>query len=225
MRHIASRPPCLLLLLVAPGCAVLPPAAATTSAPPPAVKAAAPPAPATSENPDRHAQRVWCGYLDALYRRAGDGRPWPRHGECLANHSNASPSMLERTASCSRHALDNLPGDPLTPEHALAVKRCGIAAIEASSLSEGETEPYLETLCRRAERCEAASYGECRSLLHGAASARLGRALGALNEGSRARIRTCLGEDACDTSFGERITTCVEPIMEGLLWLPEDSDG
>lgn len=132
--------------------------------------------------------------------------------------------MLERTASCSQKALDAMPGDPLTPEHALAVKRCGIAAIEASALSVGETEPYLETLCRRAERCEATSYTECRSLLQGAATARLGRAIGALNDTSRARIRTCLGEDACDATFGNRIAACVEPIMEGLLWLPEDAD-
>jgi hypothetical protein len=188
------------------------------------VAAAQRPAPAPPEGPDRHAQRVWCGYLDALYRRAGDGRPWPRHGECLANRSNASALMLERTASCSRQALESLPGDPLTPEHALAVKRCGIAAIEATTLSERETDPYVETLCRHAERCEATSYTECRSLLQGPATARLGRALGALNEGSRARIRTCLGEDACGASFGERIAACVEPIMEGLLWLPEGAD-
>src|SRR5689334_24348237 len=51
----------------------------------------------------------------------------------LEQRSSARPELLERTAACSRQALEGFPGDPFTVEYAMEVKRCGADAIEARS--------------------------------------------------------------------------------------------
>jgi hypothetical protein len=44
--------------------------------------------------------------------------------------------------------------------------------------------------------------------------------VGTLNDPSRARLRACLDSVGCEVPLGERITGCLEPIMDKLLWLP-----
>jgi hypothetical protein len=180
---------------------------------------------AVVESAQRKAQRAWCAYLEALYvRAASDGSPWKHRDECLSHESNASPEMLERTASCSKRALDAFDGDPLTPAYAAEVRRCGVEALDASALGNEEIEPFLSALCRRAEACGDGKYAECREGLASHVSERLGRALGAINQPSRMRLRTCLGVAACSSSMAERLSGCIEPIMDDLLWLPASHD-
>lgn len=175
----------------------------------------------TTEGAQQRAQRTWCEYLDVLHRRATqkDVR-WSHHGECLRETSTASPVMLERTAACARRALDGVTGDPFTPAYAEAVRRCGSEALDASALSDPELEPFLAAICRRAEACDSMPYASCRAAIEPPLTTRLGRAIGALNDPSRARLRACISGAACNAPMGDRLSACVEPIMEKLLWLP-----
>jgi len=221
----ATRPALLALVIVAAGCAHAPNAPAVRAPAAPPARASATPAAVAEALVEAHAQvraqRVWCTYLDTLYRRAShDGSPWPHRDECLANTSNASPEMLERTATCSRRALDGFTGDPLTPEYAALVHRCGADALDSVALALGELDPFLEIVCRRAETCDATPYDECRAALAPRVMTRLGRAIGAINQGNRARLRTCLRTVGCEVRIGDRLSGCIEPIMDKLLWLP-----
>ncbi len=224
----SSRPathPALLALALA-GCSHAPPAATPPrpAAPAPRVEAPRGEAPA-DVGAQRRAQRTWCGYLDELYQRASkDGSPWPRRDECLAHSSNASPEMLERTATCSQKALQSFSGDPLTPEYAALVKRCGSEALDSVALKPTEIDSFLEIVCRRAETCDQTPYTECRAALAPRVAARLGRTIGALNHESRARLRECLGTVGCEVPIGDRLSGCIEPIMDKLLWLPPDTE-
>ncbi len=47
----------------------------------------------------------------------------------------------------------------------------------------------------------------------------LERAIGAINSRGRSHLRACLKTVACD-SIGAQVTSCLEPIMDDLLWLP-----
>ncbi len=176
---------------------------------------------AKGTTPQEHAQRTWCAYLEALYQRATkDGATWSHLDECRAHSTTASPVMLERTADCSRKALDGFAGDPLSAEYALQVRRCGSEAIDASALSEAEVEPVVTTVCERVQACGGGSFGDCRAAIDGPVSSRLGRAVGALNVESRDRLTACLRAASCDDAMGERVSGCLEPIMDRLLWLP-----
>ncbi|MFT3766726.1 MAG: hypothetical protein QM820_14610 [Minicystis sp.] len=220
-----------MIALVAVGCGhneAAPPARAPVA---PAPRAAQAPAasPVLEEIPgetaEHHAQRAWCSYLDALFQRATTNRGvWPRRAECIAATSNASPAMLEHTASCSQKALDEFKGDPLTPEYAALVRRCGVEALDAGALSFEALDPYLEIVCRRAETCDQTPYKECRAGLAPRVASRLGRAIGAINEASRTRLRACLDTVGCEVPIGDRLSGCIEPIMDKLLWLPPGSD-
>ena len=171
--------------------------------------------------PQEHAQRTWCSYLEALYQRATrDGAAWGRLDECRAHRTTAAPVMLQRTAECSRKALDGFDGDPLSADYAVQVRRCGSEAVDAAALSEVEIEPVVTSVCQRVEACGEGSFAACRAGMDGHVSTRLGRAVGALNVESRDRLRSCLVEASCDSAMGERISGCLEPIMDGLLWLP-----
>jgi hypothetical protein len=215
-----------LLVLVAAGCAPPAPAAscAVAAVPPVVVAPASRPAPAPAtgdETPERRAQRAWCGYLDVLFRRASrDDTPWPHREACLAQTSNAAPRMLEHTASCSQHALDGFAGDPLTPAYAALVKRCGVEALDATALAPAELSPFVDVVCQRAQACDGTPYADCRAAIASPLGARLGRAIGALNDESRARLRVCLGAVGCEVQLGDRLAGCLEPIMDKLLWLP-----
>ncbi|APR83077.1 Hypothetical protein A7982_08426 [Minicystis rosea] len=236
MAHIKLRPssrsatrlPLLAIVLVAAGCGHAKESAPVAAAPAPAPRAASPAVPAPAPAPtvddaaaDRRAQRAWCDYLDALYKRASDeGKPWPHRDECLAQTSNASPAMLEHTAACSQRALDSFKGDPLTPEYAALVRRCGVEALDAGALSVAALEPYLDIVCRRAETCDQTPYKDCREAMEPRVAGRLGRAIGALNQTSRTRLRECLSTIGCEVPMGDRLSGCIEPIMEKLLWLP-----
>jgi hypothetical protein len=222
MHHISWAPIApLLLLLVGAGCA----RAAPPTAPSVAQVASREPIALRTESREQRAQRVWCEYLDALYRRATsrDVR-WSHHEECLHAPSTASPAMLERTATCARRALDGLAGDPFTPAYAEAGRRCGSEALDASALAGPALEPFLQAICKRAETCDSMAYAECRAAIAPRLAARLGRAIGALNDASQARLAACLAHAACDEPMGDRLSGCVEPIMENLLWLPPGKD-
>jgi hypothetical protein len=166
------------------------------------------------------AQQSWCAYLEALYQRAsGDGTRWSKLGECLAEGSTASVGMLERTAACSHKALDGFAGDPFTDAYAQEVRRCGAEALEATALSEQELEPFTSALCRRAVACGTAEYAPCLADFDGSLGSKLRRAIGAINVESRARLRACLEASACE-GVASQMSSCLEPIMDRLLWLP-----
>jgi hypothetical protein len=175
--------------------------------------------------PQERAQRSWCSYLEALYGRSTrDGTSWGRFDECVAHLSTASPIMLQHTADCSRKALDGIEGDPLTAEYAGQVRRCGTEAIEAAAVTVEELEPLVVTLCERAVACGSGTYADCRIALDARMETRLGRAVGAINVASRDALRTCLKSAACDEPMSERVTGCLEPIMDRLLWLPPGAE-
>jgi hypothetical protein len=226
--RLATRPALLALGLAAAGCghAPPPPPPAQPQAVPAPPRAQAPrPEPPTNVAAQARAQHAWCDYLDALYQRASkEGGTWSRRDECMASTSTASPEMLERTATCSREALDSFTGDPLTSEYAERVRKCGREALDSVALSPDEIEPYLEAVCRRAETCDQTPYTECRAALTPRLTQRLGRTIGAINHESRARLRECLATVGCEVPIGDRLSGCIEPIMDKLLWLPPDHE-
>lgn len=227
MPNIERRPRHRLSLLRAALLLAAPAVSSCASPPPPpalpTARTARAEAPAVdAPNAARaRAQRSWCAYLEKLYHRAaGKETPWPRRAECMAQRSNASAEMLERTTTCAERALASFDGDPISAEYAAEVRRCGSLALDAVALEPSALDPYLVAICRRAESCDGAPYDECRAGLAPIVTARLGRAIGALDESSRARLLSCIGDAACTDSMGERLTGCLEPIMERLLWLP-----
>lgn len=233
MSHVEDRPsrPRLSLLRGAPLVAALCASSCASPASPPRAPAIAAAGTARADASARvadaprsapaRAQRSWCGYLERLYQRATEkSAPWPRHAECLEQRSNASAEMLERTATCADRALTAFTGDPISAEYAAEVRRCGSEALDALALGPAALEPFLEAICRRAQTCDGAPYDDCRAGLAPPVAARLGRAIGALGDASRARLLTCIGASECSDTMGERLTGCLEPIMERLLWLP-----
>lgn len=194
----------------------------------PKAAAAPPPKPQSEEErllraeiDEQHAaQRTWCTYLQALYLRASAGETaWPRFGQCAAATTMASPEMLRRTADCSMRALERFVGDPFTPEYASQVGHCGNEAIESLAASENDVAPYVAAICGRANVCGGVDPGECRERLGEGLAPHLERALGAINRRGRARLRTCFRTAACQ-DLGSQISSCLEPIMDDLLWLP-----
>ena len=168
----------------------------------------------------RDAQRSWCNYLSALYLRAAEGaKAWPRYEQCIEVTTTASPKMLKRTAECSLTALQQFKGDPFTAEYAAQVSRCGADAIEAMVVTQSELAPFVATICGRMSTCGNVGYAECREGLEEGLGPHLERAIGAINTRGRAQLRACLKGAACD-ELGAQITSCLEPLMEGLLWLP-----
>ena len=168
----------------------------------------------------RRAQQAWCSYLEALYHRATqDGANWPELPRCNAQISTASPEMLERTAVCSKRALEGFAGDPFTEAYAAEVKRCGTTVLEAVALTPDEVEPYVSLICEHASICSQGEPAECRSDVNSRLGRRIARAVGALNPESRLAFRQCLQAAACQ-GVEERIAGCLEPILERLLWTP-----
>jgi hypothetical protein len=169
----------------------------------------------------RRAQRVWCTYLDALYHRATrDGTKWSQLERCNIETSTASPELLERTAACSQQALDGFDGDPFTPEYAAEVKRCGATVLEAMALTTEDLEPIVSLACQQAPACGQGEVDGCRSDVTTRLGKRLGRAVGALNGESRIALRRCLRATACQ-SVDDRIASCLEPMLDRLLWTPD----
>lgn len=166
----------------------------------------------------KQAQHVWCEYLEALYLRANAGAlGWPRLAECAAVRSTASPEVLTQTADCALHALNTFAGDPFSAAYAGEVSRCGVAALNAAASV--EIEPFVGALCSRAVACGAASDVECRESFSPALIMNLERAIGAMNRGGREQLRACLRASSCEALEG-RISTCLDPILDQLLWLP-----
>jgi len=176
-------------------------------------------APESLEQKD--AQRVWCEYLDALHRRAAThAAAMPSFQKCLEARTYAAPKMLRQTARCSREALDHIDGDPLTPEYATIVARCGANALDACEAQSTEVEPFIKTICSSVDRCGATDRTECMMMLDGGLSMQLSRVVGALNDRGRQAFRECLTQVTCG-NVGSQIINCLDPIMDGLLWLPE----
>ena len=168
----------------------------------------------------RHAQRTWCAYLDALYHRATqDGTSWGQLDRCNTEASTASPEMLERTAACSQLALQQFTGDPFTEAYASEVKQCGATVVEAMALPTTDVEPYVTLACQRASTCGQATIEGCRSEVTERLGKRLGRALGAVNAESRIALRQCLQTAACK-AVDDQISDCLDPILDRLLWTP-----
>lgn len=166
------------------------------------------------------AQREWCSYLEALYMRAVEGaNEWPKRSECMSASTLAAPEMLQRTARCSREALDRFEGDPFTSEYAAEVSRCGAEAIDSVEASDAELTPFVAAICGRMSACGDASYAECRDSLEAGLGPHLERAVGAMNRKGRAAFRVCLSHLQCG-DLGDQLVGCLEPIMDGLLWLP-----
>jgi hypothetical protein len=166
------------------------------------------------------AQREWCTYLEALYMRAVEGAgEWPKRAECMSASTLAAPEMLQRTARCSREALDRFEGDPFTSEYAAEVSRCGAEAIDSVEASNAELTPFVAAICGRMSACGDASYAECRDSLEAGLGPHLERAVGAMNGKGRAAFRVCLSRLQCG-DLGNQLVGCLEPIMDGLLWLP-----
>lgn len=190
--------------------------------------ASATPAPSTEEDrlvraeleDQRSAQKAWCTYLEALYLRSAAGaKAWPRFAQCAAAETVAAPEMLRRTADCSKRALDRFAGDPFTPEYAELVGRCGNDALSSLAATDREVAPYVATICGRANVCGGIDVDECRQQLGAGLGPHLERAVGAMNRRGRARLRACLRTAAC-SDLGSQVSTCLEPIMDDLLWLP-----
>jgi len=169
----------------------------------------------------KDAQRAWCEYLDALHRRAATpAAPLPTFQRCLEAHTYAAPKMLRQTARCSHEALDKFDGDPFTREYAATVAHCGSTALDACEAKRVELEPFMLTICSSIDRCGDSEYTQCMTTLDGGLKVHLSRAVGALNDRGRQAFQTCLKEIGCG-DVGSQIIQCLEPIMEGLLWLPE----
>jgi hypothetical protein len=175
----------------------------------------------TASEAQVRAQRAWCAYLEALYHRATrNNASWEQLDRCNAELSTASPEMLERTAACSRKALDDFGGDPFTDAYAAEVKRCGAAALEAMALDVGEVEPYVALACRRAATCGKGDVAECQADLMSRFGHRLCLAIGALNAPSRISVRRCLQTAACGSAEDD-LSTCLDPMLDKLLWTPD----
>ena len=168
----------------------------------------------------REAQRAWCDYLDALHRRSGTSAHMPDLEKCMRARTYAAPKMLRQTAQCSRVALDQIEGDPFTRDYAAAVARCGADALDACEAGTAEVAPILATICASVARCSDANIVECPRLLEGRIKLHLSRAVGAMNELGRDVFQACLYHMSC-TDVSSQIVKCLEPVMEGLLWLPE----
>ncbi len=167
------------------------------------------------------AQLAWCNYLEALYRRAtAHGDAWDQRDACLRHTSSATPEMLQRTAACSQQALEGFSGDPFTPAYAAAVRRCGTDIIEALTVPTAELDPYITTLCERASSCGPSDAVACRAEVGERYGKKLGRAVGILNDDSRIELRRCLQNAACG-DMTDQISTCLEPLLDRLLWTPE----
>jgi hypothetical protein len=180
--------------------------------------AVAPPADSLEQ---REAQKSWCEYLDALHRRAASPTAaLPNLQKCMEARTFAAPKMLRQTAKCSREALDQFEGDPFTREYASAVARCGSAALDACEAPRADLEPFMSTICSSVSRCGNAENAECMTLLEGGMKVHLSRAIGAMNERGRDAFQGCLQKLSCD-DVGSQVVACLEPIMDGLLWLPE----
>jgi len=203
------------------GCAASP---APTPAPPKPTAAsseARPPPPRAREaKAEQDAQRSWCGYLKALYLRADkDATEWSRFDECMKVKSTAAPQLLEQTASCSLRALNAFQGDPFNAAYAREVARCGTEAIGAIRASRAEIEPFITDLCGRATACGAFDAVQCRASFDESVEAMLEHAVGAMNRTGRDELHACLRGSSCEELQG-RIKSCLEPIVDRLLWLP-----
>lgn len=169
----------------------------------------------------KDAQRVWCEYLDALHRRAAaPTAALPSFNKCLEARTYAAPKMLRHTAQCSRQALDQFEGDPFTKEYAAAVARCGSDALDACEAQRTEIEPFMMAICSSVSRCGDSNTADCMQMLEHGLRVHLSRAIGALNDRGRAAFQTCLTKLDCG-DVGSQIVDCLDPIMSGLLWLPE----
>jgi hypothetical protein len=169
---------------------------------------------------EKDAQRSWCDYLEALYKRAAEGaESWPMRDDCLAARTMASPEMLRRTATCSKAALDKFEGDPFTREYAAAVSQCGSDALDAVEAKGPDLVPFVAAICGRMATCGDVTYAECRDGLTSGLGPHLERAIGAMNRRGRTALEVCLKKIECG-DMGSQVVRCLEPIMDGLLWLP-----
>jgi hypothetical protein len=132
----------------------------------------------------------------------------------------ASPEVLTQTAECALHALNTFEGDPFTAAYAGEVSRCGVAALNAAAARSVEIEPFVGAICSRAVACGEATDLECRESFSPVLVLNLERAIGAMNRGGREQLRACLRATSCEALQG-RISTCLEPILDQLLWLPD----
>ncbi|MCC6552245.1 MAG: hypothetical protein IT372_04385 [Polyangiaceae bacterium] len=220
----AQRATCLAAVIAAgcggapaPQAAAPPPTPVVTPAPAPAPRAEAQDAGAREQ---REAQRAWCSYLQALYLRAAEGETsWPKFQECAGATTTAAPAMLRATAECAQRALERFQGDPFTAAYAAEVSRCGAEAMDEARLSPDELSPFIATICSRVAACEDVADGECRQALEQGLGPQLTRAIGSMNQQGRTQLRTCLSNVRCE-DIGGQISACIDPIMEGLLWLP-----
>lgn len=170
---------------------------------------------------EQDGQRLWCGYLQQLYKRADqNAAAWPRYAECIQVKTTASPKLLKQTAECSQKALDAFVGDPFTAAYAAEVSRCGTSALEATVASKAEIEPFIADLCARAVACGQFDPAQCRASFSGSLEVSLQRAVGAMNRTGREEFHACLRTSTCEDLKG-RVPACLEPIMDRLLWLPD----
>jgi len=102
----------------------------------------------------------------------------------------------------------------------MEVKRCGTDAIESLTLDESQVEPYVALVCQRQASCGASDPASCHAEMTARFGKKLGRAVGIINEDSRAELRRCLQNASCQEA-GDQIGGCLEPILERLLWTPE----
>jgi len=169
---------------------------------------------------EKDAQTTWCDYLEALYKRAAEGSgSWPMKGDCLSARTMASPEMLQRTAKCSKAALDRFDGDPFTREYAAAVSQCGSDALDAVEAKAPDLVPFVAAICGRMATCGDVTYSECRDGLTSGLGPHLERAVGAMNRRGRTALYVCFKNLECG-DMGSQVVRCLEPIMDALLWLP-----
>lgn len=166
------------------------------------------------------AQTAWCGYLQELYKRAAKGATsWPRYTQCVGVTTLASPRMLKQTADCSLAALQKFQGDPFTSEYASEVSRCGSEALDRMAVSPSEMAPFVATICGRMTTCGQIDYAECNESLRAGLGVHFERVIGAINTSGRTQLRSCLKTLTCQ-DMAAQVTGCLEPLMDGLLWLP-----
>jgi sorbitol-specific phosphotransferase system component IIBC len=129
--------------------------------------------------------------------------------------------MLRRTADCSLQALANFQGDPLTDAYAAKVRLCGVQALDATVASTADVESLVSAICERAQECDAVKDDEeCRTSLLSDEGPRIGRAIGAISRPGREALQACVATAPCG-DLHTMVLTCLEPIMDRLLWLPE----
>jgi hypothetical protein len=169
----------------------------------------------------REGRNAWCSYLQALYVRIRGASTWPRFEECAKASTTASAPMMKNTAECSMRVLKDFPGDPGSAEFAALATKCVAEALDRGRVGDRELSSFVGANCGRAAACgeiNQGAVGACELALTLRAGNDLQAVIGAISTPARGELHSCLASSSCRDS--DRMTSCLVPILDRLLWLP-----